>query len=74
MKVLIVYYTQSGNTQKIASRIAKGAAAAGAEVTMLRLKRVTYEMLADYDLIGFGSPVWKADTPNMHAFIDKLPQ
>ena len=29
--------------------------------------------VTDYDLIGLGSPVWKADTPNMHHFIDKMP-
>ena len=74
MKVLIIYYTQSGNTQAVARCIAKGAERAGASVTVLRLKRATYEMLEDYDLIGFGSPVWKADTPNMHGFIDKMPQ
>lgn len=73
LRVLIIYYTQSGNTQKIARRIAAGAASAGAEVSVTRLKRASYEMLEDYDLIGLGSPVWKADTPNMHAFINKLP-
>ena len=74
MKILIIYYTQSGNTQAIARSIARGAASTGAEVKLMRLKNVTYDMLGEYDLIGFGSPTWKADTPNMHAFIDKMPK
>ena len=73
MKALIIYYTQSGNTQTVARQIARGIKSTGAEVTMTRLKNASYEMMADYDLIGFGTPVWKADTPNMHAFIDRMP-
>ena len=73
MKALIIYYTQSGNTQTVARQIAKGIKSTGAEVTMTRLKNASYEMMDEYDLIGFGTPVWKADTPNMHAFIDKMP-
>ena len=73
MKVLIIYYTQSGNTQAVAKASARGADAAGAKVRMVRLKNATYEMMDEYDLIGIGSPVWKADTPNMHGFIDHMP-
>jgi len=73
MKVLIIYYSQSGNTLSIAKAIAEGMRAAGAEVTGCRFKNATYEMMEEYDLIGFGSPVWKADTPNMHHFIEKMP-
>lgn len=73
MKVLIIYYSQSGNTMRIAKKIAKGARSAGAKVDVVKLKDATYEMMEQYDLIGIGSPVWKADTPNMHGFIDKMP-
>ena len=73
MKVLIIYYSQSGNTMLIARHIEKGLRRAGADVTVVKLKDATYEMMADYDLIGLGSPVWKADTPNMHHFIDRMP-
>ena len=73
MKVLIIYYSQSGNTMLIARHIEKGLRRAGADVTVVRLKDASYEMMEDYDLIGLGSPTWKADTPNMHHFIDKMP-
>lgn len=73
MKILIVYYSQSGNTKKIAHYIGMGAKSTGDDVKVMKLKDVTYDTLNDFDLIGLGSPTWKADTPNMHAFIDKLP-
>ncbi len=73
MKVLIIYYSQSGNTRRIAKAIARGARETGAQVDVVKLKDATYEMMDGYDLIGFGTPIWKADTPNMHGFIDKMP-
>ena len=73
MKVLIIYYSQSGNTMLVARHIEKGLRRAGADVTVVRLKDASYEMMEGYDLIGLGSPTWKADTPNMHHFIDKMP-
>ena len=59
--------------QAIAKCIARGAVSTGAEVKMVRLKNADYAMMDEYDLIVIGSPVWKADTPNMHAFIDRMP-
>ena len=41
MKALVIYYTQSGNTQTVAKQIAKGLKAAGADVVMTRLKNAT---------------------------------
>lgn len=73
MKVLIIYYSQSGNTMRIAKRIAKGCRAAGAETDVVKLKDASYDMLDGYDLIGLGSPVWKVATPNMHHFITQMP-
>ncbi len=73
MKILIVYYSQSGNTRRIAKAIARGARSTGAQVDVVKLKDADYDMFGQYDLLGFGSPVWKADTPNMHAFISKIP-
>lgn len=73
MRVLLIYYSQSGNTQEIAKHIARGIKSTGAYIHVCPLKEATYEMLEDYDLIGIGSPVWKVDTPNMHKFIDDMP-
>lgn len=73
MKILIIYYSQTGNTQKIARKIRDGLRAAGAEVTLKFLKKVSYAELADYDAVGFGSPVWFEMPPNLRRFVEDMP-
>ena len=73
MKVLIIYYSQSGNTYHIAKQIGRGARSTGAEVKLCRIKDASYDLMREYDLIGIGSPVWKADTPNVHDFVEHMP-
>lgn len=73
MKVLIIYFSQSGNTKKIAHAIAEGARTEAETVDVKALKHVSNEMLDDYDLIGLGSPIWKADPPNIRRFYQNLP-
>ncbi len=73
MKVLIIYYSQAGNTKKIAKAIARGAGTAAESVDLVPLKQATAADLDNYDLIGLGSPVWKADPPNVRQFYQKLP-
>ena len=45
MNVLIIYYSQSGNTMLVARHIEKGLRRAGASVTVVKLKDATYEMM-----------------------------
>ena len=73
MKVLVIYFSQSGNTRKIAHSIAEGAREVAEQVDVRSIKNVTYEMLKDYDLIGLGSPIWKADPPNIRKFYKNAP-
>lgn len=73
MKVLVIYFSQSGNTKKIAHAIGDGAREVADVVDVKALKHVTYDMLEDYDLIGLGSPVWKADPPNIRRFYNNAP-
>ena len=73
MKVLIIYFSQSGNTRKIAHSIGDGAREAASQVDVKSIKKVSYEMLENYDLIGLGSPVWKADPPNIRRFYNNAP-
>jgi len=73
MKVLVIYFSQSGNTKKIAHSIAEGAREAAEVVDVKSIKHVNYEMLEDYDLIGLGSPIWKADPPNIRRFYENAP-
>lgn len=73
MRVLIICFSQSGNTQKIAESIGQGCIEAGAKTDVKEIKSVTYDMLDSYDLIGLGSPVWKADPPNIRRFYQNAP-
>ena len=73
MKALIVYYSQTGNTQKAARKIRDGLKATGWEVYVSLLKNTKAEDLEDYDLVGIGSPVWYEMTPNMRLFVESLP-
>ena len=74
MKVLIIYYSQTGNTQKIARAIRDGMRDAGASVTLKFLKKASYEEMEQYDLIGFGSPVWYEMPPNVRKFVEEMPE
>jgi flavodoxin/Fe-S-cluster-containing hydrogenase component 2 len=73
MKVLVIYFSQSGNTRKIAQAIVEGARKIADQVDIMSIKKITYEILDNYDLIGLGSPIWKADPPNIRRFYRNAP-
>ncbi len=55
-KVIIVYWTGGGNTEKMAEAIAEGAKGAGADVTCKNVSDASVAELAGYDVVAFGSP------------------
>lgn len=56
-KILVLYYSGSGNTEKLAKAVAKGACGVrGVQVTVKRFSSATSSDLASYDAIAFGSP------------------
>ncbi len=57
-KVLVVYYSRTGNTEKMAKLIAEGASNGGVEVVTKRVQDTTAEELLDYDGIVSGSPTY----------------
>ena len=56
LKALIVYWSGTGNTEKVAKAIQRGLEKAGLESTMKRVKVAKEEALYDYDLVFLGSP------------------
>ena len=60
-KVIIVYWTGSGNTEKMAQAISEGAASKGAEVTCKNVSEASVDELANYDVVVFGSPAMGAE-------------
>ena len=60
-KVLIVYVTTTGNTEKMANIIADSAKTAGADVTCKTVGEASVAELAGYDVVAFGSPAMGAE-------------
>lgn len=56
MKVLVTYFSQTGNTQKIASAICEQASQAN-DAALKKLDEVNPKDVADYDFIIIGSPL-----------------
>ena len=60
-KVLIVYVSTTGNTEKMANIIADAAKGAGADVTLKTVGEAKVDELAGYDVVAFGSPAMGAE-------------
>lgn len=58
VKILICYYSRSGNTEKMAHLIQKGAMQEDVEVDTRDVKEVRIEELKGYDAIIVGSPTY----------------
>ncbi|MFA5866298.1 MAG: NAD(P)H-dependent oxidoreductase [Phycisphaerae bacterium] len=57
-KVLVAFYTQSGNTKTMGEYVADGAKSAGVQVTIKEIEHVTAQDLLNFDGIIIGSPTY----------------
>ncbi|HOW42228.1 MAG TPA: flavodoxin domain-containing protein [Candidatus Omnitrophota bacterium] len=57
-RILIVYYSRSGNTRKMAELIAEGAEKQGGVVTVKDVKAVAAKELIEFDALIIGSPAY----------------
>ncbi len=57
-KALIIYYSRSGNTEKMAKLIEAGVEKGGCEVVTKRVQDVDVNELLEYDGIAIGSPTY----------------
>ena len=73
MKSIVIYFSQTGSTKKVAYAIRKGMSQLIEQCNIAPLKEVAPQDLERYDLIGLGSPVWQAEPPNIRLFINSLP-
>lgn len=73
--VLITYYSQSGNTEKLAEAVAEGAKSVeNVEVRLLPIDRVKQSDLLEASAIIVGSPVYNANVaPAVQEFINSWP-
>jgi len=73
LKAIVIYYSQTGNTKKVAQAIHAGMNNTGEQCDIARLRDVDLQNLADYDLIGLGSPIIHArELPNVTTFINGI--
>jgi flavodoxin len=70
MKAAIIYWSKTGNTEKVALAIKEGLEASRAEVTLKRVEEAKDIDFFDYDLfcVGFPSYQWHIPEP-MEAFL-----
>lgn len=68
-KALVVYYSRSGNTRKMAELITEGIAKSGVEAEAKDVKDVAVDSLLKYDCLVLGSPTYYG---TMSAEIKKL--
>jgi flavodoxin/NAD-dependent dihydropyrimidine dehydrogenase PreA subunit len=77
MKSIVIYFSQTGNTEKVALAIQKGIRQASGHCDMVKLREANPGVLNQYDLVGLGSPVLGTKTtgtepPNVKAFINDM--
>jgi flavodoxin/NAD-dependent dihydropyrimidine dehydrogenase PreA subunit len=72
MKCVIVYFSQTGNTEKIAGAIQTGMKQIAGNCDLVKIKDANPRQLWEYDLIGLGSPVFGGEPGNVKAFINNM--
>jgi flavodoxin/ferredoxin len=73
MKCIVIYFSQTGNTEKVAKAIGAGVKQAAGNCDILPIKEVNPRRLYQYDLIGLGCPVIGFVEPvNVQAFIKDM--
>ena len=61
MKIAVVYWSSTGNTEAMAQAVAEGAKQSGAEVSLLTATEFGPEKMDNYDAIAFGCPAMGAE-------------
>lgn len=75
MKMLIIFFSQTQYTRKVAERMCDGALETGAHCQRVGIRDVDTATLHQYDLVGLGTPVFYYQEPaNVRQFIADLPQ
>lgn len=73
MRGLVVYYSATGSTKKVARAIHRGMSRV-MEADLASVKEIEPGATAGYDLIGIGSPNWYfRETANVRLFMQRMP-
>jgi flavodoxin/ferredoxin len=72
-KIAVVYFSQTGNTERVAQAIGRGLEQSGATADLMRIEKTDAAALKGYDLFGIGAPVFYFRLPfNVEWFIKGL--
>jgi NAD-dependent dihydropyrimidine dehydrogenase PreA subunit len=74
LKTLTLYYSQTGNTKKIAEAIYSGMSQVADECKIATINDVDVRTLRDYDLVGFGAPAIGAEPDIMKRYVLSVPR
>ncbi|MFH1005987.1 MAG: flavodoxin domain-containing protein, partial [Candidatus Latescibacterota bacterium] len=73
MKSVVIYFSQTGNTRKVAEVIQKEIKSAAGQCDIVRIREANTRNLVDYDLVGLGCPTFAHREPeNVKRFITGL--
>jgi ferredoxin len=72
MKSIVIYFSQTGNTEKVARAIQAGITQVTAQCDLQEMRDTNPLRLKDYDLIGLGSPVFGGCPKNVLQFARRL--
>ncbi len=73
MKVLVTYFSQTGNTEKVANAIYLEASQ-GNEAELKKLAEIDPDSLAEFDCVFVGSPIHAGSiAKEVDAFLEKIP-
>jgi flavodoxin/ferredoxin len=70
MKCVVIYFSLTGNTEKVAFAIQTGIKQVAGSCDIVKIKDANPRRLSEYDLIGIGSPV--GEVINVWDFIDNM--
>lgn len=68
MKIAVVYWSGTGNTESMAQAVAEGARKAGADVALLTSDEFGAAQVANYDAFAFGCPAMGAEVLEEDSF------
>ena len=75
MNSLIIYYSQTGGTKKIAEAIHRGVLSRTGQCDLKHIRDVSPEQWLDYDLVGIGSPIFSScPVTNVIFHVKALPE
>ena len=74
LRALVAYYSETGNTEKVAKALGEGIRRTGVETEIRMIDEIAISDIEDYCLICVGTPVhYFNPAKNVLAFLDRLP-